>query len=159
MFNQSHWQILVLNLFLACTAIGAADEKQKDSEANRPQGRFERTVNNAAGTPFQMIQEFSGDTSTVIVYDDVGNLVQSHTATFKTEKRGPVRVLSFYNLVVTAGPNKGASDPATHSYIYRYDGKQFAEVWGVLEGDESPPRIAIWQRIEEKDKPQAKSKP
>jgi hypothetical protein len=60
-----------------------------------------------------------------------------------------VHVLSFFNVLVTAGPNKGHADPGTRSYIYRFDGDVFAEAWGLLEGDESPPRMFYWRKIKE----------
>ncbi len=136
----------MLVLFLSAT-ISQADDAAE--EIKRLQGRFERTFTNAAGTMFRAVKEVVGDKTTVTTYDDVGNLVEAHTSSYKVEKRGPVRVLSFFNATVTAGREKGFTDSATRSYIYRFDGEAFAEVWGILEGDDSPPRILIWRRLKD----------
>jgi hypothetical protein len=132
-------------LWLAIAAASLADDKA--DEIKRLQGRFERTFTNAAGTMFRTVQDIVGDQSTVTAYDDVRNVVAAHTATIKVEKRGSVRVLSFFNLVVTAGAEKGHTEPGTSSYIYRFDGSVFSEAWGLLEGDDSPPRILYWRKL------------
>src|SRR5262245_52080945 len=118
-------------------------------ELKRMQGRFERAFTNQAGTLFRAVQDIDGDQSTVMTYDDVGNVVAAHTATIKVEKRGPIRVLSFFNLTVTAGPDKGYKELGTSSYIYRFNGEIFSEAWGLLEGDDSPPRILYWKKIKQ----------
>ena len=132
-------------LWLAFVAPGFADDNA--DEMKRLQGRFERAFTNAAGTTFRVIKDVTGDQSVVTTYDDVGNVVEAHTATFKVEKRGPVKVLSYFNFIVTAGPQKGVVDFATRSYIYRVDGDTIGEAWGLLEGDDSPPRMFYWQRV------------
>jgi|SRR5688572_1312352 len=130
----------------ACLILFAAIARGDDAELKRLQGRFERTFTNKAGVQFRTIKDVAGDQSTVTTFDDVGNIVEEHRSTFKVEKRGSVNVLSFFNVVVTAGPEKGSTDPATRSYIYRLDGDNFAEAWGLLEGDASPPRIFFWKK-------------
>ena len=84
-------------------------------------------------------------------YDDAGKIVEAHSSTFRVQKQGPVRTLSFSNLLVTEGPAKGHHEPAERSYIYRYDGEVFVEVWGILDGDDSPPLLAAlegrWSRL------------
>ena len=132
-------------LWLAMAAAGLADDNA--DEIKRLQGRFERTYANTAGTMFRVVKDVSGDQSVVTTYDDVGNVIESHTSTFKVEKRGPVRVFSFFNMAFTAGPHKGAVDFATRSYIYRIDGEMIGEAWGLLEGDDSPPRMLYWRRV------------
>jgi hypothetical protein len=122
-----------------------ADENA--DEIKRLMGRYERTVTNNAGTQFRVVKEVFEDYDTVTTFDDVGNVVAAHRSEFKVEKRGPVRVFSFFNSVSTAGPAKGEQNFATHSYIYRADADSFAEVWGLLEGDPTPPRMLIWKRI------------
>lgn len=137
-------------LCLLSSAVNAAAEKSsepRDEETMRLQGRFERSFSNPAGTVFRVVKEVEGNRSVVTTYDDIGNVVEAHTSEFKVDRRGPVRVLSFYNLLVTAGPSKGHQVPATQSYIYRFDGKVFTEVWGLLEGDDGPPRMMHWRYI------------
>jgi len=119
------------------------------AELKRVGGRFERHFQNAAGITFRSVKDVDGDQSTVTTYDDVGNVIESHGSTIKVEKRGPVRVLSFFNLAVTAGPNKGHVELGTSSYIYRMEADVFTEVWGLLEGDDSPPRMFQWKRVKD----------
>ena len=135
----------VVGIWLMLTATGIADDNA--DEMKRLQGRFERTYANAAGTIFRVVKDVTGDQSVVTSYDDVGNVIEAHTSTFKIEKRGPVRVFSFFNLIVTAGPQKGAVEFATRSYIYRIDGDMIGEAWGLLDGDDSPPRMLYWRRV------------
>jgi hypothetical protein len=127
----------------------AADEAA--DEAKKVAGRYERYFQNAAGLRFRAIKEERDGRSLVTTYDDVGNILEAHTAEFKLEKRGPVRVFSFFNLTVIAGPNKGLTQPATSSFLYRVDDQQFVEVWGLLEGDTAPPHMLIWKRLKENE--------
>jgi|SRR4051794_31377594 len=140
------------HLFILSAMLGgiarSADEDSA-AELKRIGGRFERLFQNAAGTTFRAVKEVDGDQSSVTTFDDVGNVVESHGSTIKTEKRGDVRVLSFFNFVVTAGPDKGHVELGTSSYIYRLDGDTFTEVWGLLDGDDSPPRMFQWRRIKD----------
>jgi len=123
----------------------SADENA--DELKRLEGRYERTFANNAGIQFKVVKDVAGDQSVVTTYDDVGNVIESHTSTIKVEKRGPVRVHSYFNLLVTAGPAKGEQQFETRSYIYRADDESFAEVWGMLENDPAPPRIIYWKRV------------
>jgi len=140
-----HW--LMLLSLCACGALAGEDDNA--AELKKVEGRFERFFQNAAGTTFRVLKEVVGDQSTVTTFDDVGNLVESHSSTIKVEKRGPVRVLLFFNLTVTAGPNKGHVELGTSSYIYRMEGDVFSEAWGLLDGDDSPPRMFQWRRMKE----------
>ena len=125
----------------------ALGDEESDAEIRRLQGRYERTFKNDAGTEFRTIKDVAGNQSTVTTYDDVGNVIEAHTSSFKVEKRGEIRVLSFFNVLVTAGAAKGRQVLETQSYIYRASDEQFAEVWGLLESDPSPPRMFIWKRV------------
>ena len=133
-------------LILAPVSTVLGDE-QSEAEPRRLQGRYERRFTNDAGTEFRTIKDVAGDQETVTTYDDVGNVVEAHTSSIKVEKRGEVRVLSFYNVTVTAGPAKGRQLAETRSYIYRASDEHFAEVWGLLESDPGPPRMLIWKRV------------
>ena len=44
------------------------------------------------------------------------------------EFSAPLRSLTFFNNVITAGPQKGQTDKASTSYIYRVTGDMFVEV-------------------------------
>jgi hypothetical protein len=100
---------------------------------------------------FRKVKEEREGQSLVTTYDDVGNIVEAHTAEYKLEKRGPVRVFSFFNLTMIAGVNKGHTQPGTSSFIYRVDDNNFVEVWGLLEGDTGPPRMLIWRRLKDNE--------
>jgi len=145
---------LLASIFIALGLLAIMGQQscaQDDNaaELKRISGRFERYFKNAAGTTFRAIKDVVDDQSRVTTVDDVGNVVEAHTSTIKVEKRGPVRVLSFFNLTVTAGTQKGHVEPATNSYIYRLEGDTFTEVVGILEGDSSPPRMISWRRIKD----------
>jgi hypothetical protein len=130
---------------LALAGNCAADDNA--DELKRVEGRYERTYTNNAGTLFRVIKEIAGDQEVVTHFDDVGNIVMANTATIKVEKRGPVRVFSFFNAVITAGPNKGDQHFETVSYIYRVNDDSFVEVWGMLEGDPNQPQAMAWKRV------------
>jgi hypothetical protein len=132
--------------------VAVAEEFDRAAELKKMEGRFERFFQNMAGTTFRVVKEVAGDQSTVTTYDDVGNVIEAHNSTIKVEKRGPVRVLSFFNVLVTAGPNKGHTQLATSSYIYRIDGDSITECWGLLEEDTSPVRAFQWRRIKDEQK-------
>lgn len=134
-----------LLLVLVCLTASAQDAETK-AELDRLAGRYERTVKNEAGTEFRVVKDVAGDQSTVTTYDDVGRVVVAHTSTIKVEQRAGIRVLTFFDLKVIAGPEKGREHPAPQSYIYRLEGNDFAEVWGILPEDKTPPRIIFWKR-------------
>ena len=139
--------LTLLLIALLPTFARGEDDAANAAEMARLAGRFERTVKNEAGTEFRVVKDVAGDQSTVTTYDDVGQVVTAHTSTFKVEDRAGLRVLTFYNLKATAGPDKGREQPAPQSYIYRLEGNNFAEAWGLLPDDKSPPRIIFWKRV------------
>ena len=141
--------ICSIALTLLVPTLARAADDDNATELKRIGGRFERHFQNAAGITFRSVKDVDGDQSTVTTFDDVGNVIESHGSTIKVEKRGPVRVLSFFNLVVTAGPDKGHVELGTSSYVYRMEGDVFTEVWGLLEGDSSPPRMFTWRRVKD----------
>ncbi len=132
-------------VILSFSTASIADEKA--DELKRVMGRWEHTFTNKAGTQFRVVKDVFEDSDTVTTYDDMGNVVTAHRSQFKIEKRGPVRVFSFFNSVVTAGPDKGEQRFETNSYIYRAEDDYFIEVWGLLDGDPNPPRILAWKRV------------
>jgi hypothetical protein len=146
--NRTLHSVYSIGLALACASASLADDDNA-AEMKRLQGRFERSFTNAAGTAFRTVKEMGDGQETVVTYDDAGNVVESHQSQFKVEKRGPVRVFSFFNLVVTAGLNKGRTQHDTNSFIYRIEGDTMIEAWGLLENDPNPPRIFSWRRVKD----------
>ncbi|WP_425613640.1 hypothetical protein NA78x_003475 [Anatilimnocola sp. NA78] len=141
-----HPLIILLLAALFPALARADDEAANAAELARLAGRFERTMKNEAGTEFRVVQDIVGDQSTVTTYDDIGQVVTAHTSSFKVEQRGGIRVLTFFNFKATAGPDKGRESPTPRSFIYRLEGDNLAEVWGLLAEDKSPPRMHFWKR-------------
>jgi hypothetical protein len=120
-----------------------------DPELKRIEGLFERTFQTPNGQMFRTEKRVKGNRSFVTTYDAGGNVIEAHSSTIKVEQQGPVKVLTYWNREVTAGPAQGTVRREPASYIYRMEGDQFFEVWGILEGDKSPPRMFVWKRIDE----------
>ena len=134
----------VVGIWLMLTATGIADDNA--DEMKRLQGRFERTYANAAGTTFRVVKDVTGDQSVVTSYDDVGNVIEAYLdiQDRKTRPRASVFVLQSDR---DRRSSKGAVEFATRSYIYRIDGDMIGEAWGLLDGDDSPPRMLYWRRV------------
>jgi hypothetical protein len=115
------------------------------------QGRWTREFANRQGAPIRLDKLIDGNRDTVDEFDANGNKIRSHSATFKLKLDGSVRIFTFSNLVVTAGPDLGAQFPGPTSFLYKIDGDTMYEVWGLLEGNKNPPLVFIWKR--QKDKP------
>lgn len=153
MSRQTTSVFFLPTLLLLSTIAAAADDAPDNTaaenarELQRLAGRYERTVRNEAGTEFRVVKEVAGDQSTVTTYDDVGQVVTAHTSTFSVAERAGLRVLTFRNLKVTAGTDKGREHPAPQSYLYRLEGEVFAETWGLLPEDKSPPRMIYWRKV------------
>src|SRR6187402_1944848 len=76
------WLVLVVAVLLGRQL--SADEDSA-AELKRIEGCFERKFQNAAGTTFRVLREVAGDQSRVTTWDDIGNVVESHTSTIKAE--------------------------------------------------------------------------
>lgn len=113
------------------------------------QGRWMRQERTAAGQLVNIVKEHRGASTVLTAYDEQGTLLYAHESQFKLQAEGRLRVLMFYNRRITAGPNTGSFIKEPGSYIYRIDGGRFIEVQGMLEGDTSPPRIIVWERLED----------
>ena len=120
----------------------------EQAELKAVAGRWTRTVPTPNG-PVTIVKEHVGKKTVVVATDAAGTVLYSHKSEFTIERQGKVRVLTFSNVTVTAGPNVGAVDKAPQSFLYRVTEKQFVEVWGVLEGDVTPPRLVVWDRAPE----------
>ena len=59
-------------------------------------------------------------------------VVRSVEVEFRLERQGPVKIFTFYNQEITAGPEKGTKVEGSRSYIYRLTDDTFDEVWGFL---------------------------
>ncbi len=135
--------------FTLASATPLLADDDNATEMKRLEGCLERSFANAAGTVFRTVKDVGNGQETVVTYDDAGNVVESHQSQFKVEKRGPVRVFSFFNVVVTVGPNKGHTQLDTNSFIYRMEGDTIIEAWGLLENDPNAPRMFSWRRVKD----------
>src|SRR5262249_50398856 len=106
---------------------GMAATPQTDLE--RLQGKWERvsaTKESSIHRAERVVKQIKGSTVTVTSYDGKGKMLQSHKATFRLIRTGKVRTLSYSNVEVVDGPDKGRKG-AAGSYIYVLDGDTFYE--------------------------------
>jgi hypothetical protein len=155
---------LLLVIVLATTAALAADapneandELKKDAtvvdreaadELAKVQGKWSRTVKSDDGI-YTMVKEHRGNATTVTVFDAQGNVVAGKKSEFRLEQAGKVRIFTFFDNVITIGPQQGQIDKGPHSYVYKIAGDSFYEVHGVLVGDDSEPLAFSWTRVKE----------
>ena len=134
------------------SAVAQAPPTSKASEATaaeelaRVQGKWVRTIETENGT-FKAVKEHKGNKTTVTFLDPEDNVVAAKRSEFRLEKTDKVRIFTFFNNVITAGPQKGQTDESQTSYIYRITGDTFFEVNGLLIGDDSDPVAFSWERV------------
>ena len=128
--------------------------KSKSSEAAAAtelaevQGKWVRTIRTDSGT-FKVVKEHKGNKTTVTFMDSEGRIVQAKSSEFRLENSGKVRIFTFFNNLITAGPQKGRTNKEPHSYIYRVVGDTFVEVNGLLIDDDAAPVAFTWKRVKE----------
>jgi len=128
-----------------CASPGAGNLREDESAL---QGRWEQQAMEGVGEKGQrVVKEVKGDTETVTTYDQGEKVIHAQTAKFRLRREGPVRVYTFYNRRVTAGPEQGRFRDSERSYLYKLRGDELHEVWGLLEGQEGR-EVAIirWKR-------------
>lgn len=125
-----------------------ASETIAAEELAKVQGKWVRTMRTDSGT-FKVVKQHKGNETTVTFMDPEGSVVAAKKSEFRLEKTGQVRILTFFNNVVTAGPNKGQTNDEPHSYIYRVAGDSFFEVNGLLISDDAEPIVFKWKRVNE----------
>lgn len=134
----------------AAAAEGTGHAPSADRETaidlQKMQGKWERIVRPEEQVAYKrVIKEIQGNQETVTYYGPHGEVQRVHTVDFRLERYGPVKVFTYYNMRITAGPdaNKtpdpGKPSDAKQSYIYRLTDHEFDEVWGFLAGQETRP--------------------
>jgi hypothetical protein len=113
------------------------------------QGKWERTMMDAAGNTIRVVKQHTGNRTSVTTMTDRGETIAAHTSEFKLETRGAVRVFTYSRVKVVAGPEAGREHAGEFAYIYKVDGDTFVEAHGLLIGDESPISVLIWTRVKE----------
>ena len=127
---------------------GRADAAERDLAALK--GKWEMTMRTRGGT-IRSVQTIHGTTSTVDRYDARGEVVESHTARFKLDVTDRVRVLTFFDLEVTAGPKKGLNFKGPLSFIYVLNRDSWVEARGLMiDQEDGEPRLLVWKRVTEK---------
>lgn len=135
-------RILPLILMLASPLLGAEPAPVDDYQAVA--GKWVRNDQAGNGSPLQVEQEIIGKKSIVRVFDLNGKLIHEHQAQFRLQRMEEVNVFVYFDLEVTAGPNKGKRQPQPRSFAYRIRKNQFIQVEGLLREDPSPARMLIW---------------
>ena len=127
---------------------GPAEGAPDAAELAKVQGKWGRQMKTANGV-VQIVKQHMGHKTTVTYLDAKGNVLAEKESEFRLELTGRVRIFTFFNNVVTAGPQKGQADKKPKSYIYRIEGDTFIEVNGLLVDDKGEPNVHIWKRIKE----------
>jgi hypothetical protein len=120
----------------------AADEADLDAM----QGRWTYDVTNAAGVKIRIEKSVDGNADTVTHFDANGNTIYAHASTFELKRHGPLKIFTILKSTVIAGPDQGRQRPGNRSYVYRIEGDNLIECWGLLETDRGPPHIILWTR-------------
>lgn len=144
--HQRRITILVLLAFaLAVFPSAASPGDELSDHYQAVQGRWIRHQDTANGR-ITIIKEHKAQHSTVTAYDDKRNVIHAHESEFKIEQSGKVRIFTFFNRTITAGPNAGQKSKEPVSFVYRVAENRFIEVYGVLDGDTNVPNMIIWER-------------
>jgi len=116
-----------------------ADHSQPD-ELEKLQGQWEREIRPEEKVTYKrVLKTISGNRETVTYYGENGEIQREHEVEFRLERQGPVKIFTFYNQEITAGPEKGTKVEGSRSYIYRLTDDTFDEVWGFLPDQEKRP--------------------
>ncbi len=149
---------MLFALALACPALAQQKPAEKPAEPSVPkpdplaeeykkfEGPWQRTETTPNGQSYRIVKQAKGKKETLTVYDPAGNVVHQHQVDFRLEHSGKVRIYTYFNYEITAGPDKGLKAPQPVSYIYRFEGDQLIQVDGLLIGDRHPPMMYFWKR-------------
>jgi hypothetical protein len=129
-------------------APAVAPNQAAATELDKLQGTWVRTIRTDDGI-FKIIKEHIGNETTVTWFDPTGKVMAAKKSQFRLAQTDKVRIFTFFNNVVTAGPQTGETEEAPTSYIYRVTGDTFVEVNGLLVDDDAEPNAFTWQRVNE----------
>jgi hypothetical protein len=111
-------------------------------------GAWERTVTTPDAT-YHFVKSHLDGKTTLQVTDSDGAVVESKTSEYRLSETHEVRIFTYFNNVITGGPNAGARVPGEFSYIYRIDGDRFYEIRGLLKDDDGPVEVLVWDRVQQ----------
>ena len=127
----------------------AHDEALKE-ELAKLQGKWEMTLK-VRGRTVRSVKVIEGNKTVLTRYDENGTLFWAHRSEFKLEITDRVKIFTFFNLEVTAGPQKGGKSKKPVSYIYAVDEDTWAEAMGLLiDQKDNELHLRIWKRVREK---------
>jgi phosphodiesterase/alkaline phosphatase D-like protein len=150
--NQRHTAtIVLLASSLACAVSVGANGDEPVELSKIVQGKWVRHQATANG-PVKIVKEHKAQNTIVTAYDDKDNVIYAHESEFKIEQSGKVRIFTFFNRTITAGPNAGQKIKEPVSFVYRVAENRFIEVHGVLDGDTNAPNMIIWDRLKDETK-------
>ena len=109
------------------------------------EGQWETTYKTQDRT-IRSVQVIRGKKSTVTRFDENGAVSDAHTAEFVLTISGRIKVFTYFNLEVTAGPLKGSRFLERRSFVYRLEDDWFLEAYGLLIDQREHPSILTWRR-------------
>jgi len=145
----------VATLALVCVRTSALSGEPKPDEnegailkedLRKFQGQWETTYKIQDRT-IRSVQVIRGKKSTVTRFDENGAVSDAHTAEFVLAISGRIKVFTYFNLEVTAGPLKGSRFPERRSFVYRLEDDWFLEAYGLLIDQREQPSVLTWRRI------------
>lgn len=129
-------------------AAARGDDAEQARAVAEVQGRWTRQQATPEG-PVTFVKEHKGNSTTLTAFNAAGKPLYGHASDFTIEL-GQVRVFNFFNRLITAGAGAGqvAREPP-QSFIYRIHENRFLEVHGMLKDDPLPPRVIVWERVQD----------
>ena len=97
------------------------------------------------------VKEIKGNREMLTHYGADCKVIRTTTAEFRLEASGRVRLYTYFNWQVTAGPNKGKKIKGPFSYIYRVKDDKIYEGHDLLvdAAPDTRPKVQVWKRVEE----------
>ena len=134
-------------LILSIVVNAGADDASRDN-GDDVEGKWSRMVETENG-PVTIIKTHGDGTTTLEMFDEAGNLLAGKTSDYELTETENVRIFTFSNNIVTAGPGAGEISPTESAYVYRIEDHRFIEVRGLIKGQDEPFGVVIWERVEE----------
>ncbi|MBC8867980.1 MAG: hypothetical protein H8E44_01115 [Planctomycetes bacterium] len=155
---MNHILAVVMAGIIVVSAAPAAENRQEEKngeaeavekELAKLQGTWELT-RRVGNRTVRSIKVINGNKTTLTRYTEDGEVFWAHTSEFRLTITGKVRVFTFFNLAVTAGPHKGGRIEQPSSFIYRVDDDLLTEAHGLLvDQSEEEPRLVTWKRVKD----------
>ena len=138
---------------------GAIEQKQIELDLEKLQGQWESKDHGASSPASGIVRatrRVEGKKNTVTFFNKDGEVMHEHWSDLELVQSGPVRLYLYRIREVTAGPQKGQTQPAGptssySSYVYKFEGNdKHYEIVGAIANDSRPPTIVVWSRMNDK---------